>query len=138
MTEQRTDSPTPRPRRILVMDDEEVVREVLIEMLMELGYAAEGAAEGGAAVACYQAALAAGARFDVVLLDLSVRVGLGGLATLVQLRALDPTVCAVVSSGYVVGPEVVEHRAHGFTDVLSKPFRLEDLEAMLARLAPLG
>jgi PAS domain S-box-containing protein len=129
-----------KPRRrhsgkILVMDDDEAVLQVSSKMLQRLGYRVETAAEGNEAVAKYQAAMAAGAPFDAVLLDLVVAGGMGGRETLETLKEIDPPVKAVVASGYSDDPVMGQYAKHGFGAMISKPYRLEDLEAALDAVA---
>jgi CheY-like chemotaxis protein len=84
---------------VLVMDDEEFVREVSGEMLRDLGYSVAFAKNGAEAIALYRAALEANRPFDMVIMDLTVPGGMGGKEAVQQLRALDPKVKAIVSSG---------------------------------------
>jgi PAS domain S-box-containing protein len=127
--------PAPRGRgRVLVMDDEASIRLAVTRMLEELGYEPEVASDGVAALATYRAALAAGRRFAVVILDLTVPGGVGGVEALRQLREADPAVCAVVSSGYAADPSLGDHLARGFRGVLPKPYKIERLAQLLAEL----
>ncbi|TNF24623.1 MAG: PAS domain-containing sensor histidine kinase [Deltaproteobacteria bacterium] len=122
-------------RRALVMDDDAIVRRVAGSMLAQLGFDVVTVEHGAAAIAAYDEALAAGAPFSLVILDLTVKGGMGGLATLYRLRALDPAVRAIVSSGYSTDPVMADHRAHGFAGVMPKPFTQVQLqEAVLAAL----
>jgi PAS domain S-box-containing protein len=122
---------TARKGRILVMDDEEVVRNIVGIMIGELGHEAELAAHGEEAVAKYREALSSGKRFDVVILDLTIRGGLGGRETIERLLAIDPAVTAVVSSGYSDDAVVSDHKTYGFKAYLAKPYRFEDLRDAL-------
>jgi CheY-like chemotaxis protein len=123
-----------RAARILVMDDEEIVRQVAEAMLGEIGHQVTLAADGTAAVARYREALAAGRRFDAVILDLTVRGGVGGLEALQHLLEIDPGVRAAASSGYSDDAAAAEHRRHGFRAFLPKPYTMRGLEAALAEL----
>ncbi len=123
-----------RKGRILIMDDEEAVRDSLGAMLDTLGQEVEYAADGAAAVDCYRRALSAGSTFDVVLLDATVRGGMGGEEAIRLLKELDASVVAVVSSGYSDNALVSNYAQHGFRAFLPKPFRLEDLQAVLGSL----
>ncbi|HEY5998813.1 MAG TPA: PAS domain S-box protein [bacterium] len=118
--------------RILVMDDERLVREVASSMLESLGHAVATAANGEDAVDLYRAARAEGRPFDAVILDLTVKNGAGGEETLRRLRELDPDVRAVVSSGYADATVLGDYRAHGFRARLGKPYRLDALRECLA------
>lgn len=130
--------PAPIPQagtgRLLVMDDEEAVRIAVAALLRHLGYTVEVAAHGEEAVALYQAAQARGERFDVVLLDLTVRGGFGGLPTLQALRRLDPTVTAVMVSGYADDPVLADPARFGFHGALAKPYGIAALGELLARV----
>lgn len=127
-------SPTSASRkavRVLVMDDEPAVREVIEQTLMELGCEVLLAADGVDALEHYARLRAEGGRVDLVLLDLTVRGGPGGVEVLRELRELDPGIRAVLMTGYDRGPAEREFRSHGFMAVLSKPFALDDLRALL-------
>jgi PAS domain S-box-containing protein len=123
-----------RPGRILVMDDEEAVRSVAAAMLRYLGQEAVVCAHGDEAIAHYRAARESGRPFDAVLLDLTIRGGLGGEETLDALRAIDPGVKAVVSSGYAESSAIADYRQRGFAGCLRKPFQLEALGSVLRSL----
>jgi CheY-like chemotaxis protein len=112
--------------RILVMDDEELVRDVSSEMLKVLGYEAEFATEGQEAVDCYKAAMDEGRPFDLVILDLTVPGGMGGKETMQKLLELDPGVRAIVSSGYSKDMILAEYKKFGFSGVIAKPYRVSE------------
>jgi signal transduction histidine kinase/CheY-like chemotaxis protein len=120
-----------RSARILIMDDEDMIRRMLGRMLQRLGYRTEAEADGAAAVARYKQALEAGKPFDAVILDLTVPDGMGGRETFERLRQVDPDVRAVVSSGYSSDPVMAHYGELGLAGVIAKPFRLEDLDALL-------
>jgi len=122
---------TPGKGRVLVMDDEPFVREVLGRMLRALGYSAEVSADGAAAVDAYRCGIESGQPFDAVILDLTVPGGIGGAKALELLRVLDPAVKAIVSSGYSDDPVMGRYREHGFCGVLAKPFQVAGLGAVL-------
>jgi CheY-like chemotaxis protein len=116
------------------MDDEEVVRTVAEELLHELGHDVVCTEHGDAAVDAYRRAKDAGRPFDIVILDLTIRGGMGGSETMVRLRAIDPEVRAIVSSGYSDDEIVSDFRKQGFRAFLKKPY---DLSALRETLAPL-
>lgn len=120
--------------RVLVMDDEKLIREIAGKMLRELGYEAEFARDGAEAIAKYRDALSAGRPFDVVLMDLTIPGGLGGKETIGTLRELDPEVRALVSSGYSNDPVMADHRMYGFKGVISKPYTITTLSMALRSL----
>ncbi len=117
--------------RILVMDDEPLIREVIGLYLERQGYKAVLAKEGGEAVALYRAALDGGHRFDAVVMDLTVPGGMGGAEAIREIRGLDPDVRAIVASGYSSDPVMARHRDYGFQAALAKPFRASELNEAL-------
>jgi CheY-like chemotaxis protein len=119
--------------RILIMDDEESILEVTSEILTMFGYRVEVAMDGDEAVAKYRQALRAGERFDLVIMDLTIPSGMGGEEAIKELLKIDPTIRAIVSSGYAADPVVSDYRAHGFVGVIPKPYRMDELEAMIRK-----
>jgi CheY-like chemotaxis protein len=120
-----------RPVRVLMMDDEELIRKVARELLEMLGHAVEFAEHGDAAIEKYKQALAAGSPFDVVILDLTIRGGKGGADTMQALLAVDPGVKAIVSSGYSDDEIIASHRQYGFRGFLKKPYDMQELGRIL-------
>jgi PAS domain S-box-containing protein len=133
-------APPPAPRadgrrpRVLVMDDEEMVRNLVARLLRASGYEVVGAADGHQAVEIYREALRAGERFSAVIMDLTIPGGMGGREAIARLRELDPDVRAVVSSGYSNDPIMASHAEYGFRGVLTKPYVLAELRETLARV----
>jgi PAS domain S-box-containing protein len=113
--------------KVLIMDDEEVVREVTGEMLRHLGYEVEFAEEGLTAIQAYFRAKELGNPFDTVLMDLTIPGGMGGKEAAERLLSLDPGAKLIVFSGYFSDPVMAEYAKHGFTAVIAKPFRIEQL-----------
>ena len=94
-------------------------------------------ADGEECVQAYRAAQAAGTPFDLVILDLTVPGGMGGKDAIAALRAIDPAVRAIVSSGYSNDPVVARHREFGFQAVVPKPYEMSVLADAIQRvLAP--
>jgi len=108
--------------RILVMDDEEVVRHVSTRALARAGYVCESTTNGRDAVETYRRALGDGRRFDGVILDLTVPGGMGGREAATEILALDPAARLMVSSGYSEDSVMAEFGHHGFSAVLPKPY----------------
>jgi len=117
--------------RILIMDDEAPVRKICSKMLERLGQTVSQAEEGGAALRLFEAAQASGEPFEMVIMDLTVPGGMGGQEMVVRLLELDPEVYTVVSSGYSNDPVLSNPAQWGFKDVVSKPYRLDDLSRLL-------
>ncbi len=133
-TEETGRSSVPRSGRVLVMDDDPHVLRILRKMLEILGFTVESSSSGEEAVMRYKESLAGGELFDLVIMDLTVPGGMGGMEALGEIRAVDPHVRAVISSGYTDGMSRDEISAAGFIAVLSKPYTLEELSHMLEKV----
>ena len=120
-----------RKGRILVMDDEEMLRNIAREMIQVLGHEVEFAMDGVEAIEKYREAWVSGKRFDIVILDLTVRGGMGGEETFRKLISLDPEVKAIVSSGYAESSVLSQYRTSGFKACLAKPYGMEALRNTL-------
>jgi CheY-like chemotaxis protein len=117
---------------VLVMDDEEGVREVLGQTLEGMGHSAEMAEDGQKAIEFYKQAKRLGRPFDVVLLDLTIREGMGGQEAIQALLEIDPEVKAIAMSGYIDSPVILEPGRHGFKAALEKPFDAGKLQEILS------
>ncbi|MCP5006324.1 MAG: PAS domain S-box protein [Planctomycetes bacterium] len=117
--------------RILFMDDEELIREVTESILTNIGYKVELAREGAEAIKLYKEFKKKGYPFDLVMLDLTVRGGLGGTSTIKELLRIDPKAKVIVSSGYSKDPVMSKFREYGFSGVIAKPYNMEELRKTL-------
>jgi PAS domain S-box-containing protein len=122
--------------RILLMDDERMVRMATQKMLERLGFEVVCAENGHAAVTAYATALQVARPFRVVIMDLTVPGGMGGVETLRKLLDIDPEVRAVVSTGYSNSPVMARYDEYGFAGNLPKPYRLDDLVRVLQEVLP--
>ncbi|MBI4949561.1 MAG: response regulator [Deltaproteobacteria bacterium] len=113
--------------RLLVMDDEEMIRDIAMEILETSGYEAHSAPSGEEAIKMYQKAFAAGSPFDVVIMDLTIPGGMGGKEAIQRLKEIDPAIKAIVSSGYSDDPIMAEYERYGFIGVVVKPYRVQEL-----------
>jgi two-component system cell cycle sensor histidine kinase/response regulator CckA len=117
--------------KILVMDDEDIVRDVLRRSLTHLGYTVVSARDGNETVVLYEQALKSSKSFDAVIMDLTIPGGMGGKETLTKLRQIDPRVKAIVSSGYSDDPIMASFKDFGFCGVVSKPYTLKTLSEIV-------
>ncbi|MFH0822421.1 MAG: PAS domain S-box protein [Pseudomonadota bacterium] len=113
--------------RVLFMDDEEMIRDVVGEMISLLGYDVVLAKDGSEVIELYTAALDSSAPFDAVVMDLTVPGGMGGREAMKILLEGDPEIRAVATSGYSTDPVMQDYRAYGFSGVLVKPFNVKEL-----------
>jgi two-component system cell cycle sensor histidine kinase/response regulator CckA len=104
----------PGEGRILVMDDEEMVREVVGRMLQQLGYEVKLAADGQEALERFREAQEESQPFAGLILDLTVPGGMGGRETMEKLLTLDPGVVSLVSSGYAEDAIMTNYQDYGF------------------------
>jgi PAS domain S-box-containing protein len=129
-----TDDCLLRKHRILVMDDEEDIRDIFSKLLTHLGYDAELAEEGNEAVSKFREARETDVPFSAVILDLTVKDGLGGRQTLKKLLQIEPELKAIITTSYADDPIVTGFRYFGFAAALVKPFTLQELQDSLDTL----
>jgi CheY-like chemotaxis protein len=117
--------------RVLFMDDEEPIRQMAAFLLRRFGFEVVCVADGAEAVRRYAEARRDGQPFNLVMVDLTVPGGMGGRQAVADMRAIDPQVKAIVSSGYSSDPVLANYREHGFSGVAAKPYEMADLARVL-------
>ena len=120
------------------MDDEAGIRELTSELLGTLGYEVTTVTDGAEALRTYERAMRSGKSFQAVILDATIRGGLGGVATIERLRDLDPKVNAIICSGYSDEAAMAEFLSYGFRAALPKPFTRLELANVLQRTFDAG
>ncbi|MEW6440597.1 MAG: PAS domain S-box protein [bacterium] len=120
--------------RILVVDDEPLIRRSAGGALRRLGYEVAAAEDGRRAIELYEQALKLNCPFDAVLMDLTIPGGLGGREATRELLRIDPAAKVIASSGYSNDPVMAEFGKHGFKAVIEKPYGLRDLASTLQRV----
>ena len=113
--------------RVLVMDDEKMVREAAATILEELGYEVELAENGHEAIARYGQEMSSGSPFDAVIMDLTIPAGMGGKEAVRKLLEIDADARVIVSSGYSNDDIMSDFKRFGFSAVIAKPYRIADL-----------
>jgi CheY-like chemotaxis protein len=138
-TDEETAPPDSEKGKVLVMDDEELIREVAGEILSHLGYRVEFCGDGVEAIEKYSAARDAREPFAVVLMDLTIPGGMGGKETMKRLLEIDPNAKGIVTSGYSNDPILARFDQYGFRGVVQKPYQMAELDRMLQQVikAPL-
>jgi CheY-like chemotaxis protein len=113
--------------RVLVLEDDVLLRNLIVRNLRNEGYEIIETADGSDTVKFYNEALVAKKPFDIVLIDLTIPLGMGGARAMELLRQLDVHVDAIVSSGNRSDPAMLQPSKHGFADVLPNPYDSGDL-----------
>jgi len=121
-------------KRILFMDDDERVRQLVGEMMTSQGCEVEYASHGEEAIALYRQSRDEGRPFDCAILDLTVKGGMGGEKAVAELKKIDPQVKAVIASGYAEDPIIKNFTDYGFVGSISKPFAMNQLKELLSHI----
>jgi len=119
---------------VLLMDDDDMIRHVGESLLQSLGLKVVSAGEGESAVKIFSEYHDRGESFHMVILDLTIRGGMGGLEAFSAMRMISPEVKGIVSSGYSSDPVMSNYREYGFAGVLKKPYMFNELSLLLKEL----
>jgi CheY-like chemotaxis protein len=117
--------------RILVMDDEEAVREILSRMLSNLNYEVVLTEDGAEAIARYKEAMDSGEPFDLVIMDLTIPGGMGGKESIQHVLEIDSNAKVIVASGYSNDPVMAHYPEYGFVGTINKPFQVGELQRLV-------
>jgi two-component system, cell cycle sensor histidine kinase and response regulator CckA len=120
--------------KILVLDDEEPLRKMLAKMLLRLGYAAVSASTGDEAIKIFRKAAGSDHPVNAVLIDMTHKFSIRGEETIQKLKEISPSIPITVCTNYPNDPIVAESKSHGFAGVLIKPFSIEELGHLLAKI----
>jgi len=120
--------------RILVMDDESFIRDVLGRLFTHFGYEVGYAKDGTEALAAYKAGVAEGEPYDVVVMDLVIPGGMGGRETIRKLLDFDPAAKVIVSSGYSNDPIMANYKNYGFCEAVAKPYKNDELRVVVQKV----
>jgi PAS domain S-box-containing protein len=117
--------------RILLMDDEQMILDIVSRMLGHLGYDVTTCTDGSQAIAAFAKAKSQSEPFDVVMMDLVIPNGVGGEDAVKTIKKIDPTARVIASSGHLDHPVMTDHNKFGFNAVLEKPYKLEKLQQVI-------
>lgn len=120
--------------RILILEDEMMIRRLINATLTQAGFKVHETREGQETIDAYQEATSSGHPFDLLIMDLSIEDGMGGVEAISRIKAIDPDVRAIVSSGYCDDPAMANPAAYGFSAVLAKPYQPKQLVEMVKRM----
>jgi CheY-like chemotaxis protein len=126
----------PGTGRILIMDDEEIIRDFIIESLTSIGYQVDVTKDGEETIQYYREALKKEAPYDAVILDLTIPGGKGGKETIKEIHKINPAAKVIVSSGYSNDPIMADYKKYGFAGVVPKPFNISELSNVLHEIIP--
>jgi PAS domain S-box-containing protein len=120
--------------KILVMDDDDFIRELLNEALTSFGYEVELTINGDETIKKYSESLDAGSPYDLIIMDLTIPGGKGGKETIIELKAIDPDIRAIVSSGYSNDPILSNFEYYGFKGIITKPYNMDVLRDAIEKI----
>lgn len=120
--------------RILILEDDAPIRRLMAATLRRAGHEVVETKEGRETVEVYVDAMQKGERFHLLICDLTIENGVGGVETMRRLLQIDPNVLAIVSSGYSDAPAMSSPAAFGFKGVLPKPYAPTELRAAVHRI----
>ncbi len=118
-------------KRILLMDDEQMILDIVSRMLGHLGYDVTTCTDGSQAIAAFTKAKSHSEAFDVVMMDLVIPNGVGGEDAVKTIKKIDPAARVIASSGHLDHPVMTDHDRFGFNAVLEKPYKLERLQQVI-------
>lgn len=120
--------------KVMIMDDDEMVRIIAEAMLIHLGYESELAVDGEEAVGLYRKALSTGTEADLIIMDLTIPGGMGGEDAVKEILTLNPEAKVIVSSGYSNDPIMDDYIAYGFCGAIVKPYQMQEFYTVIQKL----
>ncbi len=127
-------SPSKTPVRVLVMDDDELILDVISQLLTRLGYETFSTSNGNQAINVCQIARKQGEKIQIALLDFEIHNGLGGFPTMEQLKKIDPDIKGLLITGHSDDMEIKRYKKFGFSNMIEKPFSIKQLNQKIKTL----
>lgn len=116
------------------MDDHEEVRKITQDLLSQIGYEVEISSEGSKAIDKYVKSVQTNNKFDIVILDLIIPDGLGGIDTLKKLLNIDSSVIALAMTGYSTDEIKSKYKEYGFKGFIAKPYDIRKFSELISNL----
>jgi len=120
-----------KPFKILIMDDEYEICQMVKKILARKDIIVDDTSNGEKAIHQYKKEYESGHPYDAVILDLSVKNGMGGVEAFKRIRSFDANAKAIISSGFSHNPVMGEYKKYGFKNALFKPYHLDELHKTL-------
>lgn len=117
--------------KVMVMDDEELVRDLLSNMLNQLGCETVMASDGEEAVKIYKSLLDSDSPVDLIIMDLTIPNGMGGKEAVQKILEINNKAKVIVFSGYSTDPIISNFKDYGFVNALKKPFKFSELSKVV-------
>lgn len=129
--EKQEQSKSTKGLKILIMDDQEIIRDLAQAILGNLGHEIFVAKDGTETIELCKSEIEKGKRFDVIIMDLTIPGGMGGKEAIVKIKEIDPGTKVIVSSGYFDNPVVSDYKRYGFDGFIVKPYKVKELIEVL-------
>ena len=134
MSEKNSFSSINGTKRVLILDDNRSIIRMLVKLLERIGYHVDFAFDGESLIKKFREAHESEIIYDFLILDIVIPGGISGDQALQEILKIDPTVKAIVSSGYSSNPIMSNYREYGFCGVLPKPYTLNDLTSTIKEI----
>jgi signal transduction histidine kinase/DNA-binding LacI/PurR family transcriptional regulator/CheY-like chemotaxis protein len=119
----------PSGLRILVLEDDPQVCQVFNRFMNKTGQESIITSDGKDTLREYENKMRDGTPFDIVIMDLTIPGGMGGIETMEKILAIDPHARGIVTSGYSNVPVMANKNEYGFKAILKKPFTFNEFKA---------
>ena len=120
--------------KILIMDDNDEIREMAMQMIEMLGFEGDSTADGEQTITKYKEALEQNKPYDIIIMDLTIPGGMGGKEAVKKILEIDRNAKVIVSSGYASGGVLADYKSLGFADIINKPYTMDKLKEVLHRV----
>lgn len=127
-----------KPLKFLVMDDEERIGLIVKKILEKQGHSVLICKNGNECITLFQESLRTNQEFDLIILDLTIRDGLGGLETIKKLKKIKTSIKVIAMSGYHDSNVIKNPKKHGFVASIQKPFNYRDLKEKIQEIYGIG